>query len=90
MILITPLPKYELDEIKRRGLYDTNEINKVANALILSRSFDGMTNGDVIKTLFPNAKIQKDILGNFWITSPYQLGTITFREVWWNAPYKED
>lgn len=48
------------------------------------------TNGEVIKALFPKASIRKDVLGNIWITSPYQLGTITFREVWWEEPYKEN
>ena len=49
---------------------------------------DKMTNGDVIKTMFPNAEYGKDELGNTFVISSVQLGYIAFRECWWNAPYK--
>ena len=49
---------------------------------------DRMTNGDMIKTMFPNAEYKKDILGNVFVISSAQLGHIAFREIWWNAPYK--
>ena len=48
---------------------------------------EGMTNGDVIKAMFPNVECGKDILGNVFIISSVQLGYIAFRESWWNAPY---
>lgn len=50
---------------------------------------EGATNGDMIKTMFPNAEYGKDILGNIFVISSVQLGHIAFRESWWNAPYKE-
>ena len=50
---------------------------------------EGATNGDVIKTMFPNAEYGEDELGNVFIVSSAQLGYIAFRESWWNAPYKE-
>ena len=48
---------------------------------------DGATNGDMIRAMFPNAECGKDELGNVFIISSVQLGTIAFRETWWNAPY---
>lgn len=57
----------------------------IHNAIIIPR---GMTNGDMIKTMFPNVECGKDELGNVFIISSVQLGTIAFRESWWNAPYK--
>lgn len=51
---------------------------------------DKMTNGDMIKTMFPNAEYGKDELGNMFVISSAQLGYIAFRECWWNAPYKKE
>lgn len=48
---------------------------------------DKMTNGDMIKAMFPNAEYREDILGNVFIISNAQLGHIVFRESWWNALY---
>lgn len=51
---------------------------------------DKMTNGDMIKTMFPNAEYGKDELGNMFVISSAQLGYIAFRESWWNAPYGKE
>jgi hypothetical protein len=51
---------------------------------------DKMTNGDMIKAMFPNIECGKDELGNVFIISSAQLGYIAFRGCWWNAPYKRD
>ena len=48
---------------------------------------DKMTNGDMIKTMFPNAEYKEDELGNVFVISSAQLGHIAFRECWWNSPY---
>ncbi|MBP5596247.1 MAG: hypothetical protein J6Y02_12750 [Pseudobutyrivibrio sp.] len=46
----------------------------------------GMTNGDVIKILFPNcAEIEKD----GWINTTIDEDT-PFSAEWWNAPYKKE
>lgn len=50
---------------------------------------EGATNGDMIKTMFPNVECGKDELGNVFIISSAQLGYIAFRESWWNALYKK-
>ena len=49
-----------------------------------------MTNGDMIKAMFPNVECGKDELGNVFIISSAQLGYIAFRECWWNAEYKRN
>lgn len=49
---------------------------------------DGATNGDMIKTIFPNIECIEDELGNVFIISSAQLGHIALRECWWSAPYK--
>lgn len=51
---------------------------------------DKMTNGDVIKTMFPDAEYGEDELGNVFVISSAQLGYIAFREIWWNSPYKRE
>lgn len=56
-----------------------------------------LTNGDVIKAMFPNAKIERGLYG---ISGTplicLNLGTrcdvheMSFVEEWWNAPYKTE
>lgn len=58
---------------------------------------DNATNGDVIKTLFPNATIKMKVEhgSSGWKFSPQIVVEFSeternyFDEVWWNAPYKE-
>ena len=59
----------------------------IHNAIIIPKE---ATNGDVIKTMFPNAEYGKDELGNMFVISSAQLGYIAFRECWWNAPYGKE
>lgn len=50
-----------------------------------------MTNGDVIKTLFPF--VTKHIShseNNIYIDSPIQATILAFDRHWWNAPYKAE
>ncbi len=46
---------------------------------------DNATNGDMIKALFPNTKIQEGERYTIW-----DVGTdnVSFWNNWWNAPYK--
>ena len=54
----------------------------------LPSAFEGMTNGEVIKALFPNANYES--CTNFMhITSPNICG-VTFFWDFWNAPYKAE
>ena len=57
---------------------------------------DNVTNGDVIKTLFPNATIRmtKEHRSDGWHYRPQIVVKFSeteinyFNEDWWNAPYK--
>jgi len=81
-------PKADMTE-ERAGncplVKDVVERSKIEDAIPIS---EGATNGDVIKAMFPDVECGKDELGNVFIISSVQLGTIAFRESWWNAPYK--
>ncbi len=55
---------------------------------------DNATNGDVIKALFPNAKIEHGLYGMDGIPliclnldTRYDVHEMWFVEDWWNAPY---
>ena len=46
-------------------------------------SFDGLTNGEVMQTVFPNCLINKT---DNWVN--IHIDTLTpFSREWWNAPY---
>ena len=48
----------------------------------------GLTNGEVIKTVFPNAEY--DVGFNFaHITNINTIGALTVPLDWWNSPYSE-
>ena len=49
---------------------------------------EGATNGDVIKTMFPNAKIIE--YGDCLVDFTYQTESQFFTLDWWNAPYKAE
>ena len=49
---------------------------------------EGATNGDVIKTMFPNAKITE--YGDCLVDFTYQTESQFFTLDWWNAPYKRE
>lgn len=52
-------------------------------------TFEGMTNGEVIQALFPNA----DYCGGahfMHITNVNSIGEVSFPWEWWNAPYKAE
>lgn len=56
--------------------------------------FEGMTNGETIKTIIPNIKTNEDkgyALIHCWIDSVIDGSTevsMVCRREWWNAPYK--
>lgn len=53
------------------------------SALSKNKCFDGMTNGEVIQTLFPNvSKYTNMLLEN-------HSRNILFNDDWWNAPYQK-
>lgn len=65
-------------EVKRKV-----ELDGIRNAL-LNTIPDGMTNGDVIKVLFPNGYIS---VGNRNIYYNFNNVKIQCHKDWWNAPF---
>lgn len=60
---------------------------KITEITVL-KDFEGMTNGEVIKALFPNA----DYCGGahfMHITNVNSIGEISIPWDWWNAPYQK-
>lgn len=48
---------------------------------------DNITNGDVMKLLFPDITVEKTENGDIWTDIDTDS---TFSSVWWDAPYNED
>jgi len=47
------------------------------------------TNGDAIKAIFPNIKIE-EIDNDFLVVRNWDIQGTPFFKVWWNAPYKAE
>lgn len=54
----------------------------------LPSAFEGMTNGEVIQTLFPNANYDSGRL-YMHIINVNTIGEIVIPWRWWNAPYQK-
>ena len=50
---------------------------------------EGMTNGEVLQTLFPNMKTE-DTPFRPLIGTDIDKGYVLFNRDWWNAPYKKE
>ena len=61
------------------------ERDGIRNAL-LNTIPDGMTNGDVIKILFPNIETFEP--NKYEIAIKQDLGWLAFKKEWWNKPYE--
>ena len=48
----------------------------------LPSAFEGMTNGEVLKSIFPSAEL---LLGN----SDYLPNVFSVKEEWWDSPYQK-
>ena len=60
------------------------EINEALDMAISAlKGFEGMTNGEVIQTLFPNETMFEQTEACTY------YGNMRFDTSWWNAPYKE-
>lgn len=51
--------------------------------------FNGATNGDVIKMLFPNIEVYQNVRSNVHAYIGI-VADITAQKEWWNAPYKSE
>ena len=50
--------------------------------------FNGATNGDVIKMLFPNIEVYQNVRSNVHAYIGI-VADITAQKEWWDAPYRE-
>jgi hypothetical protein len=61
---------------------------------VLAKLPDGVTNGDIIKALFPNCEQKENIHnGYFEMYFDGDFGNPSYmrvREYWWNSPYKKE
>lgn len=66
------------------GIYNIS----ISNAVMISENAtDGLTNGDVIKIMFPDVEVKEKNNGYevyFGVGTAIQF----FNHQWWNAPYK--
>ena len=95
MQIVIDIPKEDFEWLK-------NHPNSIpwspifTNAIIEGTSIsNNATNGDVIKTMFPNATIsilksehEKTKVAVEWNFKPLSSYYNLFYEEWWNAPYK--
>ena len=70
-------------------LSEKETVTKIANGVPIS---DNATNGDIIKAMFPDTKIEgiEGLEGLQCVAVSIGLGTIYFALDWWNAPYKKE
>ena len=66
--------------------YTVHAISKIPSA------YEGMTNGEIIKALFPNGKVlDKDECIGFEIIFDDGTSYCSFYDgIWWNSPYSEE
>lgn len=54
------------------------------NGEVLKEVYEGMTNGEVLQAMFPNASVYEH-------GSIYSVNNVfNFNSTWWNAPYKAE
>lgn len=76
-----------LEELEQEPILDKKMVDGLDAVAILEEA----TNGDIIKSIFPNGKYGTN--GNFvhvYIPFGSIIQTMTFDLSWWNAPYKEN
>lgn len=71
---------YQMSPEEVSAIKEAIERNKVAISAL--KGFKGMTNGEVLKSIFPTAEL---MLGN----SDYIPNVFSIKEDWWNAPYQK-
>ena len=62
---------------------DRDAFDMAISALSENKTFKGMTNGEVLKLIFPDAEL---LSGD----SDYIPNVFSVKEEWWNAPYKTE
>lgn len=97
MRLIIDIPEDVYTRLFDNGIKDneitTDDICEMARVLRLGIPIpDNATNGDVIKVMFPQAYISKDI-NSYVVEIEYDGGDSAFSRTypidWWNSPYQK-
>lgn len=81
MQVIIDIPEDEYNIIKKSNAPMTWVEHLIKNGTPLSK---GATNGDIIKTMFPNAEISYGLNG---IVGVKFIHMTVFDSDWWNVPY---
>lgn len=76
MKLIIDIPE---DELTEEEIEECIRLANIDFSYVLSTK--DMTNGEVVKTIFPNVTIEHK-------KGAYDAGVIMYDIKWWNAPYK--
>ena len=91
--IIVDIPEEEYNNFMFNESLDLDDgfdaVEYICNGIIL----DNVTNGDVIKAMFPNYRIQigsGQVCLYYPVTEEYGGSWIKYDEEWWNAPYKAD
>lgn len=89
MKLIIDIPDIIFQKIERRARLGL--CNDADEQIIYAENFmRKATNGDMIKTIFPNLIICKGYENIHAVVIVIGDTMMSFREDWWNAPYKEN
>ena len=90
MQIVIDIPKKDYDRMCKGELVDTILV-AIKNGTLIP---EGATNGDIIKAMFPNTKIdecQKDIYEEPQLYCVEGMDEWTpFRANWWNSPYEKE
>ena len=90
MKLIIDIPKSRYNEIVS-GIFDADSYFKTNLTLAFRNGTpipDNATNGDVIKTMFPNIEVEEQGKDLFIVFNMDIQGT-PFYKAWWNSPYQK-
>ena len=76
--------KLSSEQIEIKKKIELESIRNIINNAIS----EDITNGDVIKIMFPHIEIFEP--NKYEIAIKQDLGWLAFKKEWWNAPYKEN
>ena len=87
MKLIIDIPEYVIDDMKECGFIPEEDNEELCKAIDNGTPIpDNITNGDVIKAMFPNGTTAKFCTFLRFIDGEHYFDC---SEDWWNAPYQK-
>lgn len=82
--VLNEIDKY-IDKAQSTGTKDDFISFAELGVKALPSAFEGMTNGEVMKTIFSEVKVERD---GFLVRCVFIEHEFTTTEVWWDSPYK--